>query len=108
VAVARSVAVAVARVRVVVVGVTVAVGECDKNARGKGRRNKSLCCLLWADETQALFLVKRQDRGPLCVMQIHHLKVSKSKTTWQNHMDKRYKRYKKMLVWPKDMRGTRG
>jgi hypothetical protein len=54
-----------------------------------------------------LFLVKRQDWGPLHVMQTHHLKVSKNKTTWPNHVDKRYNRYKKMLTWPKDMRGTR-
>jgi hypothetical protein len=54
-----------------------------------------------------LFLMKRQDRGPLRVMQTHHLKVSKNKTTWPNHVDKRYKRYKKMLMWPKDMQGTR-
>jgi hypothetical protein len=36
-----------------------------------------------------LFLVKRRDRGPLRVMQTHHLKVSKNKTTWPNHMDKK-------------------
>jgi hypothetical protein len=54
-----------------------------------------------------LFLVKTRDRGPLRVMQTRHLKVSKSKTTWPNHVDKRYKRYKKMLTRPKDMRGTR-
>ncbi len=46
-----------------------------------------------------LFVVKKQDRGPLRVMQIHHLKVSKSKTTWPNHVDKRYKRYEKMITW---------
>jgi hypothetical protein len=54
-----------------------------------------------------LFLVKRQDKGPLRIMQTRHLKVSKSKTTCPNHVDKRYKRYKKMLTWPKDMQGTR-
>ncbi len=42
-----------------------------------------------------LFLVKRQVRGLLHVMQARHLKVSKSKTMWPNHVDKRYKRYKK-------------
>jgi hypothetical protein len=54
-----------------------------------------------------LFLVKRQDRGPLRVMQTRHLKVSKSKTTWLNHVDKRNKKYEKMLMWPKDMQGTK-
>ncbi len=42
-----------------------------------------------------VFLVKRQDRGLLRIMQTRHLKVSKSKTTWPNHVDKGYKRYKK-------------
>ncbi len=50
-----------------------------------------------------LFLVKRQDMGPFRIMQTCHLKVSKSKTTWPDHVDKRYKRYKEMLTWPKDM-----
>ncbi len=57
-----------------------------------------------------LFLVNRPDRGPLSVMQTRHLKVSKSKSTWPNHVDKRYKRYKrykKILTWPKDVQGTR-
>jgi hypothetical protein len=54
-----------------------------------------------------LFLMKRQERGPLRFMQIHHLKISKSNTTWPNHVDKRYKRYEKRLTWPKDMQGTR-
>jgi hypothetical protein len=43
-----------------------------------------------------LFLMKRQDRGLLRVMQRHHLKASKSKTTWPNHIDNRYKRYKRI------------
>jgi hypothetical protein len=43
-----------------------------------------------------LFLIKRQDRDLLCVMQRRHLKVSKSKATWPNHVDKRYKRYEKI------------
>jgi hypothetical protein len=81
------------------------VGENAKNTRENGRQNKSPCCVLLAGETQAL--VKRQDRGPLPVMQTCHLKVSKSKTTWPNPMDKRYKRHKKMLTWPKDMQGMR-
>jgi hypothetical protein len=50
-----------------------------------------------------LFLVKRRDRGPLLVVQTRDLKVFKNKTTWPNHVDKKYKRYKKMLTWPKDM-----
>jgi hypothetical protein len=54
-----------------------------------------------------LFLLKKYDRGPLHVMQTLDLKVSKRKTTFPNHVDKRYKRYKKMLTWPKDMQGTR-
>jgi hypothetical protein len=39
------------------------VGECTKNVRGKGGRNKSLCCVLWADETQALSCEKTR-QGP--------------------------------------------
>ncbi len=35
-----------------------------------------------------LFLVKRQDKGLLHVNQTRHLNVSKSKTTWPNHVDK--------------------
>jgi hypothetical protein len=82
------------------------VGEHAEHARGKGGQSKSPCCVSWADETQAISCEK-QDRGPLRIMQIRHLKVSKSKTTWPNHVDKRYKRYKKMLTWPKDRLGTR-
>ncbi len=65
------------------------------------------CAVSRGQARHRLFLVKRQDRGPLCIMHTHHLKVSKSKTTWPNHMDKRYKRYEEMLTWPKDMQGTR-
>jgi hypothetical protein len=39
--------------------------------------------------------MKRQDRGLIRVMRTHHMKVSKGKTPWPNHVDKRYKRYVK-------------
>ncbi len=65
------------------------------------------CAVSHGQMRHRLFLMKRQERGPLRVMQTHHLKISKSKTTWPNHVDKRYKRYMKMLMWPKNMQGTR-
>ncbi len=72
------------------------------------RAGKTRACAVFLGQMRhRLFLVKRQDRGPFHIMQIHHLKVSKKKTTWPNHVDKRYERYKKMLMWPKDMQGTR-
>jgi hypothetical protein len=41
------------------------VGERAKNARGKGRQNKSPCCVSWAGETQALSCEKtRQEPTP--------------------------------------------
>jgi hypothetical protein len=39
------------------------VGEHAKIARGKGGRNKSPCCVSWADETQALSCEKMR-QGP--------------------------------------------
>jgi hypothetical protein len=69
------------------------VGECAKNVKGKGRQNKSPCCVLWADENR-LFLIKRQDRGLLCIRQTCHSKIAKSKTTWQT-------------TWTKDTKDTR-
>ena len=51
-----------------------------------------------------LFLMKRQDRDLLRVMQRHHLKVSKSKATWPNHVDKKIQKIQEdMFKWPKDM-----
>jgi hypothetical protein len=69
------------------------VGERVKNAREKGGQNKSPCCVSWADEHK-LFLMKRQDRGLLRVMQRRHLKVFKSKTRGQT-------------TWTKDTKDTR-
>ncbi len=39
------------------------VGERAKNAKGKGGRNKSPCCVSWAGETQALSCEKTR-QGP--------------------------------------------
>jgi hypothetical protein len=66
-----------------------------KNTREKGGKTRAhaVSC---GQMRHKLFLMKRQDRGLLCVMQRLHLKISKSKTTWPNHVDKRYKRYEKI------------
>ncbi len=61
-----------------------------------------------------VFLVKKQDRGLLRVMQTRHLKVSKSKSHGQTTCtkDKKDTRNnttwtKDMLTWLKDMQGAR-
>jgi hypothetical protein len=59
------------------------VGECAKNARGKGRQNKSPCCVLWADETQALSREKMR-QGPTP----RHANTSFEGIQKQNHMAK--------------------
>ena len=59
------------------------VGECAKNARGKGGKNKSLCCVSWADETQALSCEKTR-QGPTP----HHANTSLEGIQKQNHMTK--------------------
>ncbi len=52
-----------------------------KAIENNGGQKKSPCSILWADETWAVsHEKKRQDRGLLCLVQTHHLKVSKSKT----------------------------
>jgi hypothetical protein len=66
-----------------------------KNAREKGGKIRARA-VSHGQMRHKLFLMKRQDWGLLRVMQRHHLKVSKSKTTWPNHVNKRYKRYKKI------------
>ena len=54
------------------------VGERAKNARGKGGRNKSPCCVSWAGETQALSCEKTR-QGPTP----HHAKAKPhGQTTW--------------------------
>jgi hypothetical protein len=59
------------------------VGECAKNARGKGGQNKSPCCVLWADETQALSHEKTR-QGPT----LRHANTSLEVIQKQNHMAK--------------------
>ncbi len=59
------------------------VGEHAKNARGKGRQNKSPCCVSWADETQALSCEKTR-QGPT----LHHANTSLEGIQKQNHMAK--------------------
>ncbi len=71
------------------------VGEHMKNLREKGGQNKSPCCVSWADETQAVSHEKsRQGSTP------RHAKTSLKGIQKQNHVpnhvDKRYKRYKKI------------
>ncbi len=63
------------------------VGERMKSTREKKGQNKSLCCDLWGDETRAVSHEKARQGSS--VMQRHHLKVSKSKATWPNHVDKK-------------------
>jgi hypothetical protein len=51
-----------------------------------------------------LFLMKRQDGDLLRIMQRRHLKVSESKATWPNHVDKKTQKIREdMFKWPKDM-----
>jgi hypothetical protein len=81
-----------------------------KNAREKGRRNKSPCCVSWADETRAVsHEKKRQASTPLHantslegIQKQNHIgqttwtkdtKDTRNNTTWT----------KDMLRWPKDM-----
>ncbi len=59
------------------------VGERAKNARGKGGRNKSPCCVSWADKTQALSCEKMR-QGPTP----HHSDTSLEGIQKQNHMAK--------------------
>jgi hypothetical protein len=59
------------------------VGECAKNARGKGGKNKSPCCVSWADETQALSCEKMRQGPTLC-----HANMSLEGIQKQNHMAK--------------------
>ncbi len=59
------------------------VGECAKNARGKGRQNKSPCCVSWAVETQALSCEKTR-QGPTP----RHASKSLEGIQKQNHMAK--------------------
>jgi hypothetical protein len=59
------------------------VGERAKNARGKSRKNKSPCCVSWADETQALSCEKtRQGPTPL------HANTSLEGIQKKNHIAK--------------------
>jgi hypothetical protein len=59
------------------------VGERAKNARGKGRQNKSPCCVLWADETWALSCEKRRQGPTPC-----HANTSLKGIQKQNHVAK--------------------
>jgi hypothetical protein len=59
------------------------VGERAKNAREKGGQNKSLCCVLWADETQALSCEKTR-QGPI----LRHANTSLEGIQKQKHMAK--------------------
>jgi hypothetical protein len=75
--------------------VLLAVGEHMKSTREKKGQNKSPCCVLWGDETQAVsHEMTKQGSTP------RHAKTSlegiQSRTTWPNHVDKRYIRYKKI------------
>ncbi len=70
--------------------------ENVQKAREKRRGETRARAVSRGEVRHELFLMKRQDRDLLQVMQRHHLKVSKSKATWPNHVDKRYKRYEKI------------
>jgi hypothetical protein len=59
------------------------VGKCAKNAIGKGKRNKSPCCVLWADETRALSR-KKTRQGPTP----HHANMPFEYIQKQNHVAK--------------------
>jgi hypothetical protein len=89
-----------------VVSLQECVGECAKNARGKGGRNKSPCCVLWADETQALSYEKTR-QGPT----LRHVNTSLEGIQKQNHTAKpngqKIQKIQKKLTWPNDMQGTR-
>ncbi len=65
-------------------------------AREKRRGETRARAVSHGEMRHKLFLIKRQDRDLLRIVQRRHLKVSKSKATWPNHMDKRYNRYKKI------------
>ncbi len=59
------------------------VVEFMKNARKKGGQNKSPCCVLWEDETQAVSHEKTRQENTL-----HHAKTSLEGIQKQNHMAK--------------------
>jgi hypothetical protein len=79
------------------------VGERTKNTREKGGKNKSLCCVSWADETQAVSHEKTRQGST-----VHHAKTSLEGIQKQNHVvkpcgQKIQKIQEDMLTWPKDM-----
>jgi hypothetical protein len=63
------------------------VGERAKNARGKGRHNKSPCCVSWADETRGLSSEKTR-QGPTPRHANTSLEGIQKQITWPNHMHK--------------------
>ncbi len=67
------------------------VGERTKSTREKKGRNKSPRCVSWGDETRAVSHEKTRQGSTPC-----HTKTSLEGILKQNHVDKRYKRYKKI------------
>ncbi len=87
------------------------VGERAKNARDKGRQDKSPCCVSWADKTQALSCEQTRQGSVLClantstkgIQKLDHVDKPHGQHSYkkQHHVEKIY------ALVDKDMQGTR-